>query len=73
MKWTLKINRLTGERSALDKETGERVTKKDSPEQYAKIRKNVKATLARKDKDDLMKSFGLVKCKGAVSGKTYWE
>lgn len=32
----------------------------------------VKAML-RKEKNDVMKSLGLTKVKGAVSGKTYWE
>ena len=32
----------------------------------------VKAVL-RKEKDDAMRSLGLTKVKGSVSGKTYWE
>jgi len=38
--------------------------------------KDVKAAAAarkRRENDDLMRSLGLTKVKGAVSGKTYWE
>ncbi len=56
------------------------------PERYAFIRGweakrayNTKRSNGRKyranakQKDELMKSLGLTKVKGAVSGKTYWE
>ncbi len=73
MKWTLLKNRITGARSARNNKTGEVITEELAPEAYAKIRKNAIASNNRKQKDDTMSSFGLVKCKGAVSGKTYWE
>jgi hypothetical protein len=66
-------NKVTGERKARNNETGEKVCESTHPDEYAKIRKSVLNSTARKQKDELMKDFGLVKCKGAVSGKTYWE
>ncbi len=39
----------------------------------AKRLKAAKARLRRKLRDDAMRSLGLVKVKGAVSGRTYWE
>jgi len=35
--------------------------------------RNRRASANRKARDDAMRSLGLVKCKGAVSGRTYWE
>lgn len=34
---------------------------------------NYKARVSRKDRADVLHSLGLVKVKGAVSGRTYWE
>lgn len=39
----------------------------------ATTRRLHKAAINRRAKDDLMVSCGLVKVRGAVSGKTYWE
>lgn len=72
-KWTLLRNKATGERKARNNETGEKVCESTHPAEYLKIRASVLKALSRKEHDELMKSFGLVKCKGAVSGKTYWE
>jgi hypothetical protein len=41
----------------------------DPKKESARKRKNQ----ARKDRDDIRRSMGLTKVKGAVSGKTYWE
>jgi hypothetical protein len=35
--------------------------------------KRKRAREARRAKDAIMRSMGLVKVKGAVSGRTYWE
>ena len=32
-----------------------------------------RASIANKIRDEAMRSLGLVKVRGAVSGKTYWE
>ena len=40
---------------------------------YVKHERNRKARIARQGRDDVMRSCGLVKVRGAVSGKTYWE
>jgi hypothetical protein len=32
-----------------------------------------KIKLTRKEKDDIYRSMGLIKVRGAVSGKIYWE
>jgi hypothetical protein len=71
--WTLKKSKTTGERWAVNNSTGETVTEKDNKEQYTAIRKSVISSVNRKAKDSLMTSLGLVKCKGAVTGQTYWE
>ena len=35
--------------------------------------KAAKSARNRREKDELMKSMGLVKVRGSVSGQTYWE
>lgn len=35
--------------------------------------RNAKARANRKAREDVMRSLGLTKVKGAVSGRTYWE
>ena len=49
----------------------------ESPESYAGFvklqRHNHFASLRRQANDDAMRSLGLKKVRGAVSGKTYWE
>lgn len=42
-------------------------------EQPTNKARNAKRAAARKERDSLMRSFGLTKVKGSVSGKTYWE
>jgi hypothetical protein len=42
-------------------------------ETQKKIRKQRKTAANRKNKDEIMKSLGLEKVKGVISGKTYWE
>jgi hypothetical protein len=49
--------------------TGNIVTTSIGDEAAAKARRKAN----RAAKDDLMRSLGLIKVKGAVSGKTYWE
>ena len=71
MKYTLLKNKVTGERS-IHVSGGERVHEKDNPQEYAKLRKLAVNNYKRADRDDAMRSLGLVKVTGALGGK-YWE
>ena len=72
MKYTLLKNRATGERSIMVAGQAERVFEKDNPVEYARLRKLAVNNHKRADKDDAMRSLGLVKVTGALGGK-YWE
>ena len=72
MKYTLLKNKMTGERS-IRITGGERVTENDNPTEYARLRKLALKNRDRADRDDVMRSMGLTKVYGAVSGQTYWE
>lgn len=72
MKYTLLKNKITGERS-IRITGGEKVTEKDNPIEYARLRKLALKNRDRADRDDVMRSLGLTKVYGAVSGQTYWE
>ena len=75
MKYTLLINNKTGERSiwiSKFRQVGERVFEKDNPVEYARLRKLAVNNHKRADRDDAMRSLGLVKVTGALGGK-YWE
>ena len=71
MKYTLLKNKVTGERS-IHVAGGERVFEKDNPQEYARLRKLALNNLHRADRDDAMRSIGLIKVKGNLGG-TYWE
>lgn len=45
---------------------------KDCPECQARL-KTRRQNQARKDRDQCMRDLGLVKVKGPVSGRIYWE
>ena len=73
MKWTLTINKITGARKARNNQTGEVIEEATNPEAYMAARKLWTASIKRKQRDMAYESCGLVKVRGAVSGKTYWE
>jgi len=72
MKYTLLKNKVTGERSVRISGTDERVTEKDNPAEYARLRKLALNNLYNAQKYDAMKSLGLNRVTGALGGK-YWE
>ena len=72
MKYTLLKNKITGERS-IRVTGGEKIVEKDNPTEYARLRKLALKNRDRADRDDVMRSMGLTKVYGAVSGQTYWE
>ncbi len=71
MKYTLLKNKVTGEKSIYISGQG-KLLEKDNPAEYARLRKLALSNLYRAQKDDAMRSLGLVKVKGAQGG-TYWE
>ena len=73
MKYTLLINQARTIRSVRINATGEIINETTNPERYADLAKKAKQALNRKQRDKAMESLGLVKVKGAISGKTYWE
>jgi len=73
MKYTRLKNKVTGERSIRINKTGEKIYEKDNPVEYARLRKLSIINLNRASQDDCLRSLGLVKVKGAVSGRIYWE
>ena len=73
MKYKLLKNKATGERSVVVNATGQVVTEKDNPTEYADLRKRALASLARAAKHDIMESMGMTRVYGAVSGKVYYE
>lgn len=46
---------------------------KNNPCKCGKCEKARRAARARKERDACLASLGLVKVRGCVSGKTYWE
>jgi len=60
-------------RYILINKTGEKVFENDNPVQYAELRKKAMASLNRQSRDDALRSMGLKKVRGAVSGNIYWE
>lgn len=73
MKYSLLINKESGARSIRVNKTGEVITEQANPELYLELRKKALVNRSRKNRDDIMTSFGLTKVRGAVSGRTYWE
>lgn len=54
----------------LESEYGRFATREEAEKELAKRKKR---NAARKERDDVMKSLGLTKVRGAVSGRIYWE
>ena len=73
MKYTLLINQARTIRSVRINATGEIINETTNPDKYADLAKKAKQGLARKERDSIFEAMGLVKVKGAISGKTYWE
>ena len=73
MKYTLLKNKATGARSIRNNSTGHIIFENENSQEYMTLRKRAIANRNRIDKDDMMRSCGLIKVKGAVLGKTYWE
>ena len=72
MKYTLLKNKVTGERKCRNNDTGEIVLESAEPEKYAALRKKALANISRAERDDVMRSCGLTKVRGAQGG-IYWE
>ena len=74
MKYTLLVNKDTKERSIRINKTGEIITEFYTPTKYSELRKKALTNhLRNSNRDDIMKSLGLTKVYGAVTGKVYWE
>jgi hypothetical protein len=63
----------TGEKFIRDNTTGREVFESVDPVEYRALHKKWKTNLAKAQREEAFKSCGLIKAKGAVSGKTYWE
>jgi len=72
-KYTLLKNKETGERRVRINKTGEYISELTDPDKYNDLRKKALRNLGASQHDENMRSLGLAKVKGAVSGKTYWE
>ena len=72
-KYTLKINKVTNERSVVINKTGEVIVESIDPVKYNELRKKAINNLKSKQRNDVYESLGLTKVRGAVSGKVYWE
>jgi len=64
MKYTIKRG------VVLTSENGRFETQEEAERELAKRKRR---NASRKERDDVMRSLGLTKVKGAVSGRTYWE
>lgn len=72
MKYRLLKNKVSGERSVCVNATGQVITEKDNPVEYADLRKKALAALARAAKHDALTSLGLTRVRGNLGG-TYYE
>jgi hypothetical protein len=73
MKYSLLKNKETGIRSIRINKTGEKISENDNPVEYSRLRKLALNNLNKANFNDAMKSVGLTRVIGAVSGKVYWE
>ena len=72
-KYSRMINKETGLRFIRINKTGEKIFEIDNPEEYERLRKLSIINLNRASQDDCMRSLGLTKVRGIVSGRVYWE
>ena len=73
MKYSLLKNKLTGDRSIRNNKTGELVIENENPEKYLELRLKAIANIKRAQKNEVYADLGLVRVRGAVTGKIYWE
>ena len=73
MKYTLLKNKFTGIRSIRINATGEKIVESENPIEYKRLRKLAVNNFKRADYDETMRSIGLTKVRGAVTGRIYWE
>ena len=73
MKYTLLKNKVTGIRSIRINATGEKIIESENPIEYKRLRKLAVNNFKRADYDETMRSIGLTKVRGAVTGQIYWE
>jgi hypothetical protein len=52
---------------------GNRVYEDEQPTEYKRLHCLWKKNITRKMRDKTMRDLGLIKVRGVVSGKTYWE
>lgn len=73
MKYTLLKNKVTEARSIRINTTGEKIIEQDNPIEYARLRKLAVKNVNNANRDDCLRSLGLTKVRGSVSGNIYWE
>ena len=73
MKYTLLKNKVTGIRSIRINATGEKIIESENPIEYKRLRKLAVNNFKRADYDETMRSIGLTKVRGVVTGQIYWE
>lgn len=73
MKYTLLVNKTTQERSVRINKTGEIITESVNPTEYLALRKKALSNAKTRSRNEFMKDCGLVRVKGAISGRTYYE
>ena len=72
-KYTLLKNKETGAPSVRNNKTGEVITESENPDLYKELRKRALRNRNNAARDDVLRSLGLTKVRGAVFGKIYWE
>lgn len=73
MKYSLLKNKISGERSIrINDGSGTMIKESENPIEYARLRKLALVNINRGQRDDAMRSIGLVRVKGALGG-VYWE
>jgi hypothetical protein len=71
-KYKLLKNKVTGERSICVNATGQVITEKDNPVEYADLRKKAINNMKQAIKHDALTSLGLTRVRGNLGG-TYYE
>lgn len=72
-KYTLLINQARTIKAIRINSTNEIIRELDQPDLYKKLAKQARIAMNRQARDQAMSDLGLVKVKGIVSGKTYYE
>lgn len=71
MKYKLMKNKLTGERSIKNTESGKRISEKENPVEYTRLRKLAINNIRKASRHEAMTDLGLVRVKGALGGVYY--